>query len=742
MSLIRDRIDRLPLGGKINLTVLVSCGAALAIAAGVHIAKEIIDYRPALEAENRKLAQVVAANVSAAVLFDDVEAMKENLDAFSRIPEIHSAVIRDDDGEVLARYVKANPKLADTAYEQDLPGTFRIASGIVVRGDNVGTLELVVGLGALEAAIRDYVIVAVLALVISFLPALGVIRVLKPTVLRPLTSLRETMERIAATQDYAARVGQVVDDEFGQLGNRFNAMLEEIQRRDHSLARVARDMAAAKELAEAANETKTKFIANMSHELRTPLNAIFGYAEMVIEDLEDTGHDTQIVDLQRILTAASHLLNLINDVLDVARIESGRLELHLKPTDMRPLIEEAVESVRPTALKNGNTLSAVVDEAVNTTSADPVRLRQCLLNLLSNACKFTENGRIALRASVEGAGADAMMRIDIEDTGIGIEPDKLEMLFRPFVQIDSSMTRNQGGSGLGLAITRDILELMNGSVSVTSTPGQGSVFTIRIPCDADASDADEPLQGSETALNADQDAILVVEDANDSALLLERWLTPAGYQVVITNTGGEGLAAVEKLHPDLLILDLDLPDISGWTMLEKLADRGRQSFVPVIVATVSEDRGRALAMGACELITKPVQKSKLVEMVEAHLSAPPARVLLEAPVGGVGLLETALVSAGHCVERTAADALRKREIDTDGFDCVVIDASLPLRDAGDTEANMTWIRSIPCDVVLWCGGELRPPLRTEIDQSAVPVTTSLTEVLVAVRKTMLAEHGA
>ncbi|MEM7237403.1 MAG: ATP-binding protein, partial [Pseudomonadota bacterium] len=697
-------MERLSLGAKVNLAVLLSTGIALSIAAGVHTGREILDFRPQLELQNRKLAQVVAENVSAAILFLDVEAMHENLDAFALIPEVYAARILDTENGSLARYLSERFEGQTDPFTIDLPHAFRISTPVVVQGEWVGTLELIIGLDALEDSIREFVLIALVALLISMLPALATIRYMKPNILRPVHQLSTAMGRITSTQDYNARVRKLVDDEFGHLADRFNAMLDEIQRRDQRLAKTAAEMTEAKDLAEKANTTKTKFIANMSHELRTPLNAIIGYAEMVIEDLDDIDQDLQISDLNRILVAARHLLGLINDVLDVAKIEAGKLEIHLTPTDLPLLISEAIEAVRPTAIKNGNEVSSEIDQAVGIAQVDPTRFRQCLLNLLSNACKFTSDGAVKLRATLQPGANASVIRIDVEDTGIGIEKEKMRNLFLPFVQVDSSMTRSHGGSGLGLSITRDLVVAMGGDVKVTSAPGQGSCFTITLPVNSEASAA----ENEETVTPLPQpDAlptVLVIEDSQDSALLLQRWLEPQGYVVPIAESGRVGLHVAKEVNPGLVILDIDLPDITGWEVLEQMT-RGPDGIeAAIILLTVEEDRQRALMLGASELITKPIQKSALIEMVNAHIGQHPKQTIIIANRDRMPVLARVIERAGYRVEPRESDG---HSMDVAGLPAtgIVVDGAL-LIDANDF-ADASSFPAHNCDrTILWCGDEL------------------------------------
>jgi signal transduction histidine kinase len=331
--------------------------------------------------------------------------------------------------------------------------------------------------------------------------------------------LAETAGRVSAHRNYRERASKVCDDEIGMLVDRFNAMMAQIQAQDLALRnaqdqlekrveertqalkneiverkRMEGDLRAAKFAAEESNRAKSAFLANMSHELRTPLNAIIGYSEMLEEEAEELAPTEFIPDLKKIQRAGKHLLALINDVLDLSKIEAGRLNVHLESVPVRSVIEEMAGTVEPLARKNHNSFVVDRDNADGLILADARMFRQCLLNLLSNACKFTENGAVTLEVRRAATDGRNWMLWHVRDTGIGISPEHLSKLFQSFSQVDESATRKFGGTGLGLVISQRLCTLMGGAITVDSVPGKGSTFTIRIPeadrdGDAAASDA-------------------------------------------------------------------------------------------------------------------------------------------------------------------------------------------------------------------------------------------------------------
>jgi signal transduction histidine kinase/CheY-like chemotaxis protein len=368
------------------------------------------------------------------------------------------------------------------------------------------------------------------------------------------------------------------------------------------LAIAAERHAQARVEAEQANVAKSQFLATMSHELRTPLNAIIGYAEIIEEDLESAPEDASPDDARRIRRAARHLLTLINEVLDLSKIESGRLELINGPVDVAALLREVEETVRPIGAANGNVVTLDIVGRIPVLTTDAARLKQCLLNLATNACKFTRDGRVIIRAGLENRNGASMLDVAVIDTGVGIAPEDQARLFRPFVQVDGSETRRQDGTGLGLVITRKLAQAMGGDVALLSTPGLGSTFTLSIAAAPVTQQVDAAPSGPR---------VLVIEDDPTARDLTSRALARLSFNVCGAATAHEGLAAIAAEAPDLVILDIHLPDMSGWHVLEQIKTAPATQDIPVLVVTIDDDRTRALALGACDHMVKPVDRDRL-----------------------------------------------------------------------------------------------------------------------------------
>lgn len=374
-------------------------------------------------------------------------------------------------------------------------------------------------------------------------------------------------------------------------------------------------LAHARHAAESANLSKSQFLANMSHELRTPLNAVIGYAEMLHEDAEDSGDSATAQDLARILAAARHLLTLLNEILDLSKIEAGRMDVSASEFDPCELLDELIDTMAPLASQNDNTLTWVGGRPAGLASTDSMKLRQCLLNFLSNACKFTKNGAIEIHYERRMCGGAEHLSFNVRDSGIGMTSEQVSRLFQPFVQADPAITQQYGGTGLGLTITRRLAQLLGGEVSVESEQGRGSTFTLSVPVNYV-----DPAQGEHTTIDDIQGAdgaplVIVIEDEPDARELAARALTRAGFAVQGVGGGEAGLALARAKAPALVLLDIFLPDRSGWRVLQSLKHDPKTKDIPVVVLSVSEDRAHALSLGAAEHIVKPADRDKLAATV-------------------------------------------------------------------------------------------------------------------------------
>ncbi len=374
------------------------------------------------------------------------------------------------------------------------------------------------------------------------------------------------------------------------------------------------DLLRARRAAEAANSAKSQFLASMSHELRTPLNAIIGYSEMLQEDAEERGDTTAVPDLQKIHAAGKHLLTLINDVLDLSKIEAGKMQLHLETFEVAPVVEQVATTIQPLVERNANRLELRCDPAIGAMRSDTTRLRQVLLNLLSNACKFTDHGLITLE--VARSGEDLAFRV--RDSGIGMTPEQLARLFQAFSQAEASTAAKYGGTGLGLAITRRLCQLMGGDIAVESQAGVGSTFTVRLPAAGPMEPALRAASESPGDAAAHAGTVLVIDDDAAARELVARCLEKRGLRAVAAADGASGLQLARERHPDAITLDIVMPGMDGWAVLSALKADPATADIPVIMLSMVDEQNLGFALGAADYLTKPIERDHLIRVLRKH----------------------------------------------------------------------------------------------------------------------------
>lgn len=394
-----------------------------------------------------------------------------------------------------------------------------------------------------------------------------------------------------------------------EMHERLDALMEEMNARDVVLADIMVKLKSAREAAEAASVSKSQFLASMSHELRTPLNAIIGYSEILHEEAEADGRDSDLADIQRVLTAARQLLTLINDILDLSKIEAGRMDVSAGDFDVGALIQEAAATVAPTVEKNKNTLKLEIADDIGHAVTDAFRLNQCLLNLLSNAAKFTHGGLITIRAAREARPDGDWLTIAVSDTGIGLSAEQAEKLFADFVQASSVTAQRFGGTGLGLAITRRVLGMLGGDVTLKSQLGEGSTFTITLP--AMLAQESQPAPAPAAAATGASRTVLLIDDEESARDLAARALSRLGFAILQAASGAHGVNMARAKRPDLIVLDINLPDMNGWEVMQALSADEACAAIPVLIHSVEDNRAQARAAGACDLLLKPADRDVL-----------------------------------------------------------------------------------------------------------------------------------
>jgi signal transduction histidine kinase/CheY-like chemotaxis protein len=512
---------------------------------------------------------------------------------------------------------------------------------------------------------------------------------------------RQTKELLRGTQALAAgsletRIPVLSGDELGQLAASFNDMAGRLTEARDKIGDEKKRADEARDAAETANKAKSTFLASMSHELRTPLNAIIGYGEMLIEDAQDDGRDENAADLQKIVGAGKHLLGLINDILDLEKVAAGKMVVHCENVAVEEVVRDVTSTVKPLVEKNGNALAVTIEPGFGTIWADAQKLRQCLLNLLSNASKFTDKGTIALGVKHDGG----RIAFAVTDTGIGMTPEQLGKLFQPFTQADSSTSRKYGGTGLGLALTKTFCEMMGGSIDVTSEMGRGSTFTIRLPI----SPAARPEAPAPPSVRPQQRPILVIDDDPATQELMARSLGKEGFPVVSALNGEEGLRLAKEIHPAAITLDIVMPGMDGLKVLEILEANPETRTIPVIIISMTDDRDRGFALGAAEFLTKPVDWDRLVSVLGRSGVVPSADPILivEDDPANRELLRRMLEKAGWSVEEAENGQAAFERIEARRPSLVLLDLMMPRVDGFDLVARLREradLRDIPVVII-------------------------------------------
>jgi GAF domain-containing protein/DNA-binding response OmpR family regulator len=450
-------------------------------------------------------------------------------------------------------------------------------------------------------------------------------------------------------------------------------------------ARLFRELEDKGQQLELASRYKSEFLANMSHELRTPLNAIIGYSEMLQEEAEDLGYEDFTPDLQKIQFAGKHLLALINDILDLSKIEAGRMDLFLETFDLPSMVQEAVTTIQPLVEKNRNTLTVHCADNLGTIQADLTKVRQSLFNLLSNACKFTEQGTITLAVSRETVDGAAWVTLRVTDTGIGMTPEQTGRLFQAFTQADASTTRQYGGTGLGLTITRHFCRMMGGDITVESALGQGSTFTIRLPAEVvdpkvAAAPRGEGLPASAVLEGAP--TVLIIDDDPTVHDLMQRFLRKEGLRIVAAASGAEGLRLARELRPAAITLDVMMPGMDGWAVLTALKADPTVADIPVIMLTIVDDKNMGFALGAADYLTKPVDWDRLAAILKKYRCAhPPCGVLVvEDDTDTRDMLRRMLTREGWAVTEATNGRVALEQVAASQPELILLDLMMPEMD--------------------------------------------------------------
>jgi signal transduction histidine kinase/FixJ family two-component response regulator len=643
---------------KLRLLTTTAVSAALLAVCAAFVANDVATTRGAMNRQLTALATVLGANATAALEFDDPDTAQELLRSLSRQPSVELACLFDRGGTLFATYARRQAAgldvshISNTAVVHIPRGRIQVIREVVEQGEAVGSILLRADMKESHDRLAHELLIMVVVLLLALAASIFLADRLQYILTARIQQLVETMVRVTADDDYSVRVGDLGHDELGALGRGFDVMVERVQQAMSALKEThdqleervrqrTEELEEALRAAQAANQTKNQFLANMSHEIRTPMTAIIGYSELLLD--ENITPETRRLHVGIIQRNGSHLLSIINDILDISKIEAGRLRLDPVPTAPDTVVAEVVSLMKIRAAEKQLDLRVeyrgLIPERIET---DPARLRQILVNLVGNAIKFTDTGsvRVIVEMCTSPGVAPALIRFSIADTGSGIAPQQMCHLFQPFSQADDSMARRYGGTGLGLAISRRLAIMLGGEITFSSEFGKGSRFSVTIatgplhgvsmvaPRVDQAEHASLPETAPPSPAKAIRGRVLLAEDGMDNQRLISWVLQIAGATVVLAENGEQ---AIQKYHESLatgqpfhcILMDMQMPVLDGYEAVSRL--REANCRVPIVALTahaMQGDREKCLAAGCDDYATKPIDRHELARLVARYCNTP------------------------------------------------------------------------------------------------------------------------
>ncbi len=652
---------------KLVTIVMSTTLAALAVSVGTVVVYDLRSYKHALLNDLATQAELVGHMTSAALAFDDGRLARENLALLRSRPSVRAAAIYDEHGALFATYMASGEtgafpvRPAQGGRPVHAGGTETyVGSGdelvlykpISENGDLLGTVYLR-SENQLMERMRDYLVICACVTVLALFTAWLLVRRLGHTITTPIDAITRIAREVVAKRDYSRRAPRISEDEAAELVDSFNAMLTEIEQRTRALEDSNREIVRLNEGLEArvqertaqlelanselglaidearnANQAKSAFLSSMSHELRTPLNAILGFAQILASKDMPTTPEQKLEFSGHILKSGRHLLTLINEILDLAKVEAGAVSLSMEPVLLAEVLAECDGMIAPLAAARGVRVLFPAAPSVRV-QADRTRLKQVLLNLLSNAVKYNRDGGAIVVDCAQPA--PQRLRVSVQDTGVGLTPEQVAGLFQPFNRLGQE-AGTQEGTGIGLVVTRRLVELMGGEIGVTSSPGVGSVFWIELavagadgalPAAAPAAHK-APVAADGAAAGAPHTVLYIEDNPANLKLVQEIVRFRSDLRLVSAPDGHFGLSLARSQKPDIILMDLNLPGLSGFEVLAQLRREPETARIPAIAVSANAMRAdieRALAAGFAHYLTKPIDIGQFNEAIDDVLSA-------------------------------------------------------------------------------------------------------------------------
>ena len=690
------------------INMLVS-GSALLLACAAFFAYDLYTFRVGIVHNLSTEAQIIGSNTVSALVFNDPRAAETTLSALKASPHIVYAAIYTPDGQPFAGYSrdengKPLPLPAIPAGQTQTHwfsgGQIALVGSIVFQGKPTGFVYIQSDLRAINDRLKSYALIAATVLLISLVVALLISRISQRVISDPVVQLAQTVRVVSQEKNYSIRAAATGShDEVSTLIEATNEMLAQIQQRDAALQQAREELeqrvqertsqlgAANKQLelknreVERATKLKSQFLASMSHELRTPLNAIIGFSDLLAEKTAGPLNDKQGRFVGHVRNGARHLLQLINDILDLSKIEAGQLDMHCEDFQIEEALPEVLSTCRPLAMAK----SIEVEQRLTTALwvyADRVRFKQILYNLLSNAVKFTpKDGRIEIDCHKDGD----LVSISVKDTGIGIRPEDHAAVFEEFRQLEAGAEATHEGTGLGLAITRRLVEQQSGTISLESAAGKGSRFTFTLPAGSKTALAVYPpktLSASSGAVEGDicKPLLLIVDDESSARELLAGYLN-SEYRIAMAESEAEALEKVKQLRPDAVILDVLMEKGNGFDTLVALRKQAETAALPIIILSVLDQKNVGFSLGATDYLIKPLRKSELLEAMHRHV--PPQAdddsviLLVDDDAKALELLEDTLRSAGYETQSVQSGERALEVLSSKMVSAVLLDLLMP-----------------------------------------------------------------